>query len=152
LSRGTDFARNRSSRQTARIADLSAEIAGDPTPAGPPGRAVASFPRGGHRMSESDSQSLQNLMGEWTASLAELLESMTMQRPGVRWQAVTGTDAEGAVGPAADLLWWEQAFQFSPEALVWVGAPRTTWEHAAALMLKAAGLEPDSGKDEGVEA
>jgi flagellar motor switch protein FliN len=102
-------------------------------------------------MSESDSQSLQNLMEKWTASLAELLESMTMQRPGVRWQAVTGTDAEAAVGPAADLLWWEQAFQISPEALVWVGAPRTTWEHAAALMLKAAGLEPASGKDEGVE-
>src|SRR5689334_23168414 len=100
---------------------------------------MAGIPRSGHRMSELESQALPSVMAGWTACLAELLESMTMQRPGVRWQAVTGTDADAGVGPEADVLWWEQPFQFSPEASVWVGAPRATWEHAAALMLKAAG-------------
>lgn len=100
-------------------------------------------------MTEPESQALQSLMEGWTASLSELFESMTLQRPGVRWKALTGSEVEAAMGPEAGVLWWEQPFQFSPEARVWVGAPRATWEHAATLMLKAAGLELDSGKDEG---
>ncbi len=103
-------------------------------------------------MSEADSQVVQSLMGEWTASLADLLESMTMQRPGVRWQTVSGPDTESGAGAAGDMLWWEQPFQFSPEALVWIGAPRVTWEHAAGLMLKAAGLEADSAGEGTAEA
>ena len=103
-------------------------------------------------MSEPESQVMQTLMEGWTAGLSELFESMTLQRPGVRWKAVTAGDAEAAMGPEADVLWWEQPFQFSPEALVWVGAPRATWQHAATLMLKAAGLELDSAKDEAAEA
>lgn len=103
-------------------------------------------------MSEPESQALQSLMESWTASLPELFESMTLQRPDVRWRAVTGAEAEVAMGPEGDTLWWEQHLQFPAEAVVWVGAPRATWEHAAALMLKAAGLDSDSGKDEAAEA
>jgi len=41
----------------------------------------------------------------------------------------------------AEMLWWEQPFQLSPELVVWVAAPRATWEFAGTLTLKAAGLE-----------
>ena len=84
------------------------------------------------------------LVDEWVANLAELLDSMTGQRPQVHWDAVTGSAADAGAGSEADVLWHEQGFQFSPEALVWTGAPRAVWEYAAALMLKAAGLELSS--------
>ena len=93
-----------------------------------------------------------SLMEEWAANLGELLEAMTGQRPAVRWQPVTGSAADAGTGSEADVLWWEQPFQFSPEAFVWVGAPRAAWEHAAALMLKAAGLDTVPDKEAGAEA
>jgi flagellar motor switch protein FliN/FliY len=85
------------------------------------------------------------LLDQWGESLAQVLESMTDQRPEVRWQTVTGPLSEIAAtpgsGPEAEMLWWEQPFQVSPEMVVWVAAPRAAWEYAGTLTLKAAGLE-----------
>jgi flagellar motor switch protein FliN/FliY len=85
------------------------------------------------------------LLDQWGDSLAQVLESMTDQRPEVHWQAATGRFSEigGAAGdgPEAEILWWEQPFQVSPEMIVWVAAPRATWEYTGTLTLKAAGLE-----------
>lgn len=85
------------------------------------------------------------LLGQWGDSLAQVLESMTDQRPEVDWQTVTGplpeiASATGA-GPEGDMLWWEQPFQVAPDIVAWVAAPRATWEYAGTLTLKAAGLE-----------
>jgi flagellar motor switch protein FliN len=79
------------------------------------------------------------LLDRWTESLAQVLESMTDQRPEVRWEIVSGPLS--AVSSAGDLLWWEQPFQIDPEAVLWIGAPHTTWEYSGTLTLKAAGLE-----------
>jgi flagellar motor switch protein FliN len=79
------------------------------------------------------------LLDRWTESLAQVLESMTDQRPEVRWEIVSGPLS--AVGSAENLLWWEQPFQIDPEAVLWIGAPQTTWEYSGTLTLKAAGLE-----------
>jgi len=79
------------------------------------------------------------LLDRWTESLAQVLESMTDQRPTVRWEAVTGSLAE--VGGGGDFLWWEQPFQIDPLAAVWIAAPPAAWEYAGTLTLKAAGLE-----------
>jgi flagellar motor switch protein FliN/FliY len=85
------------------------------------------------------------LLNQWAESLEQVLESMTDQRPAVSWQAVSGTRREIAAahgaGPEEEILWWEQPLQISPDMLVWVGAPKTSWEHAGTLTLKAAGLE-----------
>jgi flagellar motor switch protein FliN len=87
------------------------------------------------------------LLEEAAESLMQVLEAMTDQRPQTSWRAVQGTPAEAGVVPDADFLWWEQHFQFSPEAVVWLGAPRATWEYAGTLALKAAGLEePPEGE------
>ena len=84
-------------------------------------------------------ENAQFLLDKWAESLAQVLESMTDQRPDVRWEAVTGALAE--VGAGQDYLWWEQPFQIDPVATVWIAAPSATWEFAGTLTLKAAGLE-----------
>jgi flagellar motor switch protein FliN/FliY len=71
---------------------------------------------------------------------------MADQKPEVRWQVVSGPFPETAApatppGMEGEILWWEQPFQAAPEATVWVGAPRASWEYAGTLVLKAAGLE-----------
>lgn len=85
------------------------------------------------------------LLSQWSDSLAQVLESMTDQRPRIEWQGVSGSLPEVAAGSALgspeEMLWWEQPFQPPAGMTVWVGAPRTTWEYAGTLTLKAAGLE-----------
>jgi flagellar motor switch protein FliN len=92
-------------------------------------------------------ESTRLLLNGWVENLAQVLESMTDQRPEIGWQSATGTPADLGVAADADVLWWEQKCQLSPEAEIWLGAPRQTWEHASTLTLKAAGLEA-SGPDE----
>jgi hypothetical protein len=100
-------------------------------------------PRGQFRLDTAENVS--PLLNQWTESLEQVLESMTDHRPAVAWQAVSGTRQEVAAangaGPEEEILWWEQPLQISPDMLVWVGAPKTSWEHAGTLTLKAAGLE-----------
>jgi flagellar motor switch protein FliN/FliY len=79
------------------------------------------------------------LLDRWTESLAQVLESMTDQRPTISWEAASGLASE--VGGGGTCLWWEQPFQIDPQAAIWIGAPQTAWEYAGALTLKAAGLE-----------
>jgi flagellar motor switch protein FliN len=89
-------------------------------------------------------ESIRQILDQWIETLAQVLESMTDQRPAVAWTAVSGPRDEVAppeVGAESDTLWWEQPLQISAEAIVWVSAPRTTWEYAGTLTLKAAGLE-----------
>jgi flagellar motor switch protein FliN/FliY len=89
-------------------------------------------------------ESSRQILDQWAETLAQVLESMTDQRPAVRWQASSGSLAEVASregGAESEVLWWEQPLQVSPDAVVWVAAPRAAWEHAGTLTLKAAGLE-----------
>lgn len=89
-------------------------------------------------------ESSRQILDQWAETLAQVLESMTDQRPVVRWRAVSGPLAEvvqAEAGAESEILWWEQPLQISQEAIVWVAAPRSTWEHAGTLTLKAAGLE-----------
>ena len=84
-------------------------------------------------------ENVKQLLDRWTESLAQVIESMTDQRPEVKWQAARGTPSE--LGRGQEYLWWEQPFQAAPQVTAWVAAPRATWEQAGALTLKAAGLE-----------
>jgi flagellar motor switch protein FliN/FliY len=87
----------------------------------------------------------KQILDQWVESLAQVLESMTDQRPETGWQAASGTVSEVAAaaqaGPESEILWWEQPFQLGSDAKAWVGAPRALWEYAGTLTLKAAGLE-----------
>lgn len=79
----------------------------------------------------------RRVLDDWAETLAQVLESMTDQRPRVAWQAATAAPATAD----GELLWWEQPVQAGPDTTIWVGAPAATWEHAGTLTLKAAGLE-----------
>src|SRR5262245_50958503 len=92
----------------------------------------------GEPMSDSHTEltpQTRDLLAQWAACLAQVLESMTDRRPEVRRQSGITL----ASGPEA--LWWEQPFRVAPEAAVWVAAPQPTWEHAGRVTLQAAGLE-----------
>jgi flagellar motor switch protein FliN len=78
---------------------------------------------------------IRGLLDQWAAGLADVVASMADQKPEMRWEAISTPPA----GP--DLLWWEQPFQIVPGAAVWVATPRSTWDYAGTLTLKAAGLE-----------
>lgn len=86
----------------------------------------------------------KQILDQWVESLAQVLESMTDQRPQTGWQAASGAFSDVAgpdAGPETEMLWWEQPFQLGNDAAAWVGAPRALWEYAGTLTLKAAGLE-----------
>jgi flagellar motor switch protein FliN/FliY len=81
------------------------------------------------------------LLDQFAESLAQVLESMAEQRPEAKWQAASGAVADVVGNPEDQMLWWEQPLQFAPEMKIWVGAPRTAWEQAGTVTLKAAGLD-----------
>ncbi|HEV3334075.1 MAG TPA: flagellar motor switch protein FliN [Bryobacteraceae bacterium] len=92
-------------------------------------------------------ESTRLLLNGWVENLAQVLESMTDHRPAINWKGASGIPADLSVATDGDVLWSEQKCQLSPDAEIWIGAPRQTWEHASTLTLKAAGLET-SGPDE----
>ena len=79
----------------------------------------------------------RQVLDQWVETVAQVLESMTEERPKVGWQPA-GPEAALA---GAGVLWWEQPLGGLDEAVVWVGAVQQTWEYAGALTLKVAGLE-----------
>jgi flagellar motor switch protein FliN len=87
----------------------------------------------------SSVENVRLVMNEWVESLASILESMTDQKPETHWQYASGPFSD--VASSGEYLWWQQSFQISPDTLVWVAAPKATWEYAGTLTLKAAGLE-----------
>jgi flagellar motor switch protein FliN len=92
---------------------------------------MAGCARTGERMTPR----VQDLFEEFAAGLAQVFESMAEERPNV----TCGPPAH----PSEDeeILWWEQPLQFAPEMKIWAGAPRSTWEYAGTITLKAAGLD-----------
>ena len=85
---------------------------------------------------------VRHLMDQWTEGFAQVLETMTDQKPAVRWHASSGGLAEvlGAT-EAAELLWWGQHFQISAATSAWVAAPPGVWEYVGRLTLQVAGVE-----------
>jgi len=84
-------------------------------------------------------ENVRAILDSWVEALAQVLESMTDQKPDTHWQFAAGAFTD--VGGDGEYLWWQQSFQISPEMLVWVAAPKATWDFAGTLTLKAAGLE-----------
>jgi flagellar motor switch protein FliN/FliY len=81
------------------------------------------------------SELLNSLLDQWTAALSQVLQSMAEQKIEASWEPVPAPESE------PEQIWWEQPLQIAPETIIWVAAPRATWEHTGAVTLKAAGLE-----------
>ncbi|MGD0499696.1 MAG: flagellar motor switch protein FliN [Bryobacteraceae bacterium] len=84
-------------------------------------------------------EAARRLIDAWAEGLAQVFEFMAGVRPEVHWRPAEPFSPEG--GAENDVLWWEQPFPLGAGAAAWVGAPRSTWEPAGVLTLKAAGLE-----------
>ena len=85
------------------------------------------------------------LAEEWARQLTHVMESMTGELPYVTYQFHPLSAAEVESG-AEGLLWWEQRFSLSSNALVWVGAGPKSWEEIGNRVLRSAGIE-DSDRD-----
>ena len=83
----------------------------------------------------------RKLADDLAGMLAQVLESMTEQRPAAWSDAATAFPQDLTPGSAAEPFWWEQPFQIQPQPALWVGAPRSTWEEIGGRTLRAAGLE-----------
>lgn len=86
------------------------------------------------------------LVREWTARLAQVLESMAEKRPGIEWQPVPpGSElrlqSAALAARHGAVLWWEQSFSAAPDARFWVGAPESVWTVVGARILSAAGID-----------
>ena len=94
----------------------------------------------GNTLSESSAW----LVREWSARLAEVLESMGGSRPQATWRLVAGTapQAAAALPPESGVvLWWEQSFSAAAGACFSVGAPEASWTTLGQHVLTAAGIE-----------
>ena len=78
-------------------------------------------------------------MEAWTVSLAQVIESMTDQRPEVRWTPASAPSPDAE--PGGETLWWEQPLSGPAGMTIWLATPRPVWEHLGKLTLKAAGIE-----------
>jgi flagellar motor switch protein FliN/FliY len=85
------------------------------------------------------------LMQAWAAGLAEVIESMTGEKPEMEWRA--GSFPTGAQGAAERSLCWEQSFGAEPGASLWVAAPEPSWKAIGGRILAAAGVEDGAADD-----
>lgn len=74
------------------------------------------------------------LAAQWMARFGEITLTMGDLQPKMH---VNHLDEQ----PSEKLLWWEQPFDCSPKAPVWVGAPDETWMALGKLILSAAGVD-----------
>ena len=94
-------------------------------------------------MTQDTSEILRSMAEAWTASLDQILESMTDQKPTVDWKAGPAPAGEG-------LFWWEQSLSLEDSPLLWVAAPPETWNELGGRTLRAAGVEtvePDDARN-----
>lgn len=81
------------------------------------------------------------LLDRWVENLAQVVESMTDQRPAVAWREVSGSAASLDLSPGPDMVSWLHKLHCPQEAEVRVTAARQTWEYLGTIILKTAGLE-----------
>ena len=76
----------------------------------------------------------------WASSLSDVLEAMSGERPAVKVES-------GSASLPDDTEWWEQQFDFSPQAPMWIGTPTSTCEAIGTRALQAAGVEDGTPED-----
>jgi flagellar motor switch protein FliN/FliY len=86
-------------------------------------------------------ENVRLILNQWAESLAQVIQSMTDEKPDVRWEPGSGPVGGAYANASEPVLWWEQPFHAAAELPVWVATPEAVWQHAGAVTLKAAGLE-----------
>lgn len=81
------------------------------------------------------------LTEQWLAKLSLSIGSMMGDAP-----KVTAGDAVQQTPSGEEILWWEQPYSVSPEAICWVGALPAAWKTIGNEVLKSAGID-DADED-----
>jgi flagellar motor switch protein FliN len=91
----------------------------------------------------------QWLAEEFARQLTRAMESMLGESPSVAHarHELSASDVEAGEN---ELLWREQQFSLGPDALLWVGAKRQSWEEIGNRVLRGAGI--DDGDPESVQS
>ncbi len=89
---------------------------------------------------ERETGAAGRLVEELSQGLADVLESMTGERPQIAWKAGQDAVPEG-------LFWWEQPLTAGKETRLWVGTPEETWREIGSAVLHAAGIEECAAPD-----
>jgi flagellar motor switch protein FliN/FliY len=97
-------------------------------------------------MNGSIQEQVLNLAAQWREEFVKVTAAMADAQPVM----AVSPDA-----PAAEeMLWWKQPFDAAPGAVLWAGAPASTWNSIGRLVLAAAGVDsasPDELKDTYIE-
>ncbi len=94
-----------------------------------------------------EQESTRNLVDRWVADLAQVVESMTDQRPAVQWRAANGAAAGLGIGTGPDMLWSSYKLRCPEQADIWIVTPKPTWEHLGTATLQATGLEASNSSE-----
>jgi flagellar motor switch protein FliN len=80
------------------------------------------------------------LAEEWSKQLTTVLESMAGEAPVVKY---TAAEISGTMSTSGEdeFLWWQQSFSLGPEALVWIGASKQSWQEVGSRVLRSAGVD-----------
>jgi flagellar motor switch protein FliN/FliY len=78
---------------------------------------------------------LRSLAGQWSDLLAQIVQSMTDQKPKANWRELSGPNKAG------DIFWWEQHLSLGDGRFIWVGAPEQAWKEIGRRTLRASGIE-----------
>ena len=85
------------------------------------------------------------LAESWSAHLAEVLETMTGERP--RHSLADAGQQTAPPAGESGFHWWEQPLSSPPEATVWIGASEPAWSAIGERVLKAADIEEAEPSD-----
>ena len=86
-------------------------------------------------MTETTTEILRSLAGQWSDLLVQIVQSMTDQKPKANWSE------RDAPADAEDVFWWEQNLSLGGEARIWVGASTQAWSELGGRTLRAAGID-----------
>ena len=90
------------------------------------------------------------VLESWSASLAQVLESLTGVRPETSFRLMEKTASPAEVILPPDALWWEQPFSLEGQPSVWVGVPAAAWRDLGSRLMRASGR--DSAADAGLRS
>ncbi len=76
----------------------------------------------------------------WSARLAGAIEAMTGDLPAVLSKPALDQAPSG-------LLWWQHPLSLGPRAVIWIGAPESSWLAIGRHLLTSAGIEASEPAD-----
>ena len=86
------------------------------------------------------------LAEEWSRQIKRAVESMTGESALITFTAHRLTSAENDPSQQ-EILWWEQPLSIAPDAYIWIGAGKHSWNEIGNRVLLSAGVDDATPED-----